>query len=201
MNHRSTIMNSFSKIKSFIPRLVKLKLKRAFYNIYDSPRYYISRKKPPKKAELSHVVFICKGNICRSAYAEYYLKAKCSASSTVIESCGLDVDQGNFSPPFAIKAAAEYDLFMERHRSKGLAECDLQHSDLIVLMEYQQLLRFNMLYPQLSGKTVLLREFSPWPDHLFCNIYDPFGQRFEEFQKCFRLMAKALNQLAYYTTR
>jgi len=66
---------------------------------------------------------------------------------------------------------------------------------LIVAMEYPQLQQLGIMYPEHMRKTVLLREFAPFPHNMDCNIYDPYGQGQEEFDRCFSLMEKALKGL------
>ena len=177
-------------------KLLKRTIRRFLYNVYHSTQYYFIRNRLIASANYGQVVFICRGNICRSAFAEYYLKSILQAPNVIIESCGLDVDQGNTSPEHAIQAAKDYNLSLVNHTSKGLSKCDLLNSDLIVLMDFKQLLRFKRLYPHLAERAALLKDFSPWPVRLFCNIYDPFGWDEKEFKSCFRKMKRPLDRLA-----
>lgn len=144
---------------------------------------------------LHHIVFVCKGNIYRSAFAEYYLKSISHGGILTVESCGLDVDQGIFSPPGAVQIGREFGVDLSMHHSKGLATCNLPKADLILPMEYQQFLRLTALFPEYQGKIRLLRDFAPWPIRLMCNIYDPYGLEEVEIRRCFLLIKKALSGL------
>ena len=112
-----------------------------------------------------------------------------------VESCGLDVDQGAFSPPHAVQVGREFGLELSGHRSKGVGECDLYNADLIVPMEYRHYLRLVEMFPEQRSKIRLLRDFAPWPVCLMFNTYDPYGLGHSEFRRCFRGMKRALDKL------
>lgn len=181
-------------LKHIFPRPLKRCLRRALQNGSDSARYWIYRKKFDS-GNKRHVIFVCKGNICRSAFAEYYLRRAVPDASHRIESCGLDVDQGIFPPPEAVCVAKEFDLDIELHRSRGLASCDVHHADLILPMEFRQYKRLIAMFPGEQKKIRLLRDFAPWPYRILCNIEDPYGSGEREFRRCFRRIQMALDGL------
>jgi protein-tyrosine phosphatase len=182
-----------SIIKRVLPNPFKRKARRFLQNMIDSPVYLLSRHRFIDQ-NIRHIVFVCKGNICRSAFAENYLKYFIKENIR-IESGGLDVDQGNFSPVDAIAVSRKFKVDLSRHHSKGLSFCDLQNADLILPMEFAQYLRLIAIYPEYKEKTRLLRDFAPWPERFFCNIFDPFGHGQDEFHLCFRQMQRALDGL------
>ncbi|MBE0501801.1 MAG: hypothetical protein IBX47_10195, partial [Desulfuromonadales bacterium] len=92
----------------------------------------------------------------------------------------------------AVLAGREFGVDLAAHCSKGFEVCDLKSAELIVPMEYGQYRRLVDLYPGYKNKIHLLRDFAPWPDRLFCNIYDPFGLGEAEFRRCFGGMRVAL---------
>jgi len=184
----------FSWFKRMVPRPLKRIMRQALQDIWDSARYQLSVNKFDV-GRINHVIFVCKGNICRSAFAEYYLRRQIPDGIFRIESCGLDVDQGLFSPPEAICVAKEFQLDLELHRSKGLASCDVHNADLILPMEYGQYLRLMAIFPRENNKIRLLRDFAPWPERFICNINDPYGAGEKEFRRCFRHLKSALDGL------
>ncbi|MEA5115729.1 MAG: hypothetical protein VB050_17060 [Geobacteraceae bacterium] len=181
-------------LKKYIPRPVKRAIRCFFRNAWESLLYKIARRHLDLRV-IKHVVFVCKGNICRSAFAEKYLERKMTEEAVRIESCGLDVDQGGYSPPEAVRVAGDFGVDLASHHAKGLSSCNLQEADLIVAMEYGQYLRLRGLYPEKEACICLLREFAPWPTRIFCNIDDPFGLGDKVFRGCFRQMLKALEVL------
>jgi protein-tyrosine phosphatase len=186
----------YAAIKQRIPGRMKRIVRRSLEGIRDSIAYRIGQKSGQFEG-VSHIIFVCKGNICRSSFAEYYMKSKISGDRLVIESCGLDVDQGNFSPSEAVLVGSEYGLDLQRHTARALNTCDMGKADLIVPMEYRQYLRLKLLFPESEGKIRLLRDFAPWPECWMCNIDDPFGQEEGEFRKCFHTIKSAVDRLTY----
>ena len=184
------------RLKALLPRSLKRSVTRLYRNIQESFAYQLA-KPAGAPHRITHVVFVCKGNICRSAFAEYYLRSILDEGheNIRIESCGLDVDQGFVSPPEAVQAAREFGLDLTGHRSKGAAACDLRNADLIVPMEYGHYRRLLALYPQYKDKIRLLRDFAPWPQRIFCNIHDPYGLGLKEFRRCFRMIHFSLDGL------
>lgn len=187
----------FKRLKGLLPPPIKRAVRHTLQDVYESIMYFISRENV-FYGDLHHVVFVCKGNICRSAFAEYYLGLLVPKGTLKIESCGLDVDQGGFSPSEAIRVGREFGVELGMHRSKGLTASDLQNADLIVPMEYGQYLRLLAMFPDYKRKIKLLRDFISWPARLKCNIYDPFGLGEGEYRRCFMGMQIALDGLKKY---
>jgi protein-tyrosine phosphatase len=182
------------RLKAIIPHPYKRLTKRLIQNIYESITYG-KIKKSPLTNNMRHIIFVCKGNICRSAFAEYYLVMLNADINIRVESFGLDVDQGIHSPLEAIKVGREFGVELNAHCSKGFTACDLQRADLIVPMEFGQYLQLTSMLPNSKKKVRLLRDFSPWPSRLMCNIYDPFGLGEDEFRRCFQKMKLSLDGL------
>ncbi|MFO7728311.1 MAG: hypothetical protein R6X11_08275 [Desulfonatronovibrio sp.] len=180
--------------RDMLPKRCKLKLKRSSQNLWSTGQYSALRRKHALPA-VRHILFVCKGNICRSPFAEHVLRTLFPGNNLRIESCGLKVDQQVPSPAKALQAARDFGIDLSQHHSRSIEDCDLRSADLIVAMEYAQLQQLARMYPEHMRKAVLLREFAPFPHNMVCNIYDPFGQGQEEFDRCFRLMEKALQGL------
>lgn len=181
-------------LKKYIPRHLKRAIRCFLKNAWESLLYRIVRRRLDLR-DIKHIVFVCKGNICRSAFAEQYLKKKITGEAVCIESCGLDVDQGGYSPPEAVRVAGDFGVDLASHHAKGLFSCNLQGADLIVAMEYGQYLRLRDLYPEKVACICLLREFASWPSGIFCNIEDPFGLGDKVFRNCYHQMLESLEAL------
>ncbi len=179
---------------------VKKTLKWSLMNVRDSVAYR-SRRNERAPEEVHHLIFVCKGNICRSVFAEHYLRSKTHDPRLRIESCGLDVDQNCASPKEAIVVGGEFGLDLAGHLSRSYRRCDFAKADLILAMEYHHYLRLSALFPESGGRIRLLREFAPWPERYLCNINDPYGLGPEEFRRCFRAMQRALEGLRSHMTR
>ena len=175
-------------------RAVKKKVHLLYRNIFESIAYRIVRKRSvvrtPKK-----IVFVCTGNICRSAFAEKLLKAGTEDSFPAIESCGLEVKVRS-PPPFeAVRAADKIGLDLKNHLSKGIECCDLESADLILAMEYWHYCKLVEFFPHKRRHIKLLREFAPFPENLLCNIDDPFGHNERAFEKCFEQIRRSVSAI------
>ncbi|MGI6388552.1 MAG: hypothetical protein ACOX2W_15780 [Desulfomonilia bacterium] len=63
------------KYQGFIPAEIKRNLKCIFKNIIESIKYFLNDNPAGDKLSGSkNILFVCKGNICRSVFAEYRLK-------------------------------------------------------------------------------------------------------------------------------
>ena len=183
-------------LKSLISSRYKREIKNVAKSIWQSVFYFFHRDGARiKKGEVRYVLFVCKGNICRSAFAEFYLK-ELGMKNLNIESCGLDVDQGVFSPLDAIRIASEFNIDLTSNRSKNIMDCSAKNADLIVSMEFNHYVRLINMFPNKKSNIVLLRDFAPWPESMMCNIYDPFGSSIQEFRRCFKIMQRSLDGLA-----
>lgn len=194
-------MDMIFKLKAFIPLKAKRTIKLLFANLYDSIRYYgrfprgLFKIRLPLIHEFSSIIFVCKGNVCRSVFAEHRLKCLLCSETVKIDSCGIDVDQGGFPPTETISVAAEFSCSLRARRSKGLSCCDIAGADLVCAMEYWQYKKLIRLYPEKKKSILLLRNFAPLPYRLFCNIADPYGLDPREFRKVFRIIDRALVQI------
>lgn len=188
----------FEGIKKCIPNIWKSRIKAFLRNCFESIHYYLidgqifnTKFKTPK-----HIIFVCKGNVCRSALAEKLMDLVAADMNLKIESCGLDVNQGINPPIESIAVAKEFACNLSGHISKGLDKCDLENADLILSMEYNQHTRLLSILPHKKKAIKLLRSYVPFPYSIFCNIDDPYGWGKDEFRKAFRLIDKSLKKIA-----
>ncbi|MBU1388710.1 MAG: hypothetical protein KKD32_12745 [Proteobacteria bacterium] len=170
-------------------------MKYCLRNILDCPRYLIKRSPLPGNT-FKNIVFVCQGNICRSAFAEFYLRDKTKNPSLQVTSCGLNVNRPMPSPDSAVKAGLIFGVDLKSHFSKSCASCDLSIADLILPMEYAQYLQMLEKFPEYKHKIFLLADFLPWPQRAMCNIYDPYGKDENAFIRCFKRIRTALDRLA-----
>jgi len=181
-------------IREFFPPTFKRRVKLFFNNIEASCGYSFSRTRHSREV-VRHVVFVCKGNLCRSVFAEHYLRLLLPDHKIKIESCGLEVDQSGFSPLEAVQVGKEFGVDLSTNRSKAVTACEMQKADLIITMEFRLYLKLKAMFPEMQEKITLIREFAPWPDRLVLNISDPYGLGIKECRHCFRKIQRALDSL------
>jgi protein-tyrosine phosphatase len=177
-----------SHVRAFLKRMIKAPLRDLWWALYGP-----SLNGLPQQHAIESVLFICKGNICRSPFAEYAARsiAAKGCSEVVIGSAGLQVSSKEPPPPEAIKAAEHFEIDMSGHLSSGLTTEHVKSYDAIFAMEGWQLKKLRFDYPKDKHKFFLLplldnavhgqfRSFHTY------NIKDPFGGSVVEFVRCYR---------------
>lgn len=140
-------------------------------------------------SEVERVVFVCKGNICRSPYAE----ARARAMGLPTASFGLGAGQQKPADPQALAAAAARDLDLSGHRSLHRRAFRLEPNDLLVGMEPWQARDLRQLEDVQQGQVTLLGLWSrPQRPH----IQDPYGLSRAYFNICFRIIDTGIATMA-----
>lgn len=176
-------------IKSILVNFGKLPLMNLFWQLYG-----LSLGNPVLLTNPRSVLFICKGNICRSPFAERLAMTLVSGSSgpkPVFGSAGLDVTSPQPSPAAAANAAAKFGISLEGHTAQQLTTEMMSGYDLICTVEAAHFKELLCQYPHFSNKIILLpllaaAEGDYRQRYYRYNIEDPYGKSAEEFQQCFQ---------------
>ena len=134
-------------------------------------------------SEVERLVFVCKGNICRSAYAE----AVAHKMEVAAVSCGVDTLIGSPADITAASVAKPRGYDLSAHKTQPVMYEILNSKDLIVAMEPWQA---DFLKENLSRKhqyTLL----GLWADPKLPYLHDPYGAVNEYFNKCFSTIDSA----------
>ncbi|HEX7871529.1 MAG TPA: phosphotyrosine protein phosphatase [Sphingobium sp.] len=117
---------------------------------------------------VTRLVFICHGNICRSAFADVAARR----AGLSVASFGLSTDSGKPAHGPAIEAASRLGHDMTAHRATNLPDYAPQNGDLLIAMETRQLRRIAA-DPRLSHlpRTLLGLYTRPVVPHL----HDPYS--------------------------
>jgi len=86
------------------------------------------------------LLFVCKGNVCRSPYAAGAFQKLCTARigrMLRIDSAGF-AGPGRASPPTAVAAAAARGLDLSAHRSRPLTAGRVNAASLVIVMDGEQ---------------------------------------------------------------
>ena len=152
---------------------------------YMCGRYRAYRKVDWRSAE--RLVFVCKGNICRSAYAEAL------ATSQGVESVagGLYTRIGLPANDKAIQVAKSRNIDLKTHRTTPIQELSLRKNDLFVVMEPLQAELLKEMYGKEYGCTLL----GLWGRPVSPHIQDPYGMSDAYFGHCFNHIEKSVHEL------
>jgi len=148
--------------------LYRLKYYSGFYTKYEN----IDWKK------VNRLVFVCKGNICRSAYAEK--KAQGLGINAI--SIGLQTKPGSPADKQAIENASYRNVILNDHRARVINTIDIQPSDLVVCMEPWHINEFEQTHSNKCQVTLL----GLWLVRQSVLIDDPYGKPDRYFQGIFR---------------
>ena len=177
---------------------IKNGLKDIYWDIYGDTIENPELLRRPKS-----ILFVCKGNVCRSPFAEW-LARKISEdkgrSRMVFSSAGLEVS-GQLPPPEeAIRAAEDFGVSHASHRSKKITPDAMKASDMVLAMDAGHLKVLRSAFPQFYYRIFLLPLFAPRNgrprgSYYHYNIPDPYGQPGEGFRECFRIIEECLSGL------
>jgi protein-tyrosine-phosphatase len=104
------------------------------------------------------VLFVCTGNICRSAAADRLLTAWTDGGSVEVRSAGTRATQSRPMHPYTEAALADHRVETRGFASRRLTEQDLDWSDLVLTMTAQHREEVVALSPRALRKTFTLLE-------------------------------------------
>lgn len=136
---------------------------------------------------VERMVFVCKGNICRSAYAEAV--ARTSGIESV--SCGIDTVDGAAADQQAMRTAALKGIDLGEHRTTPLQSLKLEPGDLLIAMEPWQTDYLEKKLGKAYERTLL----GLWGNTVRPHIQDPFGTSPVYFKNCFDYIEKAVHEI------
>jgi protein-tyrosine phosphatase len=139
--------------------------------------------------EVRRVVFVCLGNICRSAYAQQIaIGHGLPAAST-----GLSTTTGAPSPTPALEAAQRQGITLQNHRATDLSDFTILPGDLLLAMEVRHARALRQrLWARDDIQIALLGTWcSPPTPHL----HDPHTLSPDYFDTCFHRIRQAIDHL------
>lgn len=195
VNIRKDIYQSTRKL---IKIIIKGYLRDAFWLIYGKTLRNPLLPKGAKK-----ITFICKGNICRSPFAQYIAEKFCqqnTQSEYRFLSAGIDVKPSTPPPTTAVQAAATFGISMENHRSRPLDRKMMNQSDMVIAMETWQFHTLRKKYPEdkdLFFLLPILEKSAKYSGKGFFayNIADPYGKSEESFVDCYKRIKVCIRNL------
>lgn len=159
-------------------------------------------RNPPLPPRVESMLFVCKGNICRSPFAGY-LAARLAAERGLAlrsSSAGLVPSRDGRCPDDAIEAARRYGVDLTTHCPAQLDEDVIAAHDLVIVMDADQWSTVRERWPAYRDRVVLLALFDAGPagaagayDRL--TIADPFDRGPEAFRRCYDRLSAAIPDL------
>lgn len=143
---------------------------------------------------IQSILFLCKGNICRSPFAAEYVREKLQHrdSAMTVTSAGLDTNAGELANQMAQATSVRYGIDLSQHRTRVLSGEMVAQADLIVVMERHHCHMLFESFPEARPKTLLLGLFS---NESAIDIHDPYGRPQEAFSRCYSIIRDACDRL------
>jgi len=142
-----------------------------------------------ERGRYQRLVFVCKGNICRSVYAERYA----ATLGLRAISRGLITTPGCPPDSTACLVARARGVMLDGHKTASWNPSEVLHGDLVLVMEPWQLKRVVASLAD-SEKTAAL--LGAWETPPKTTIADPYGLSVDVFHACFSQLESNVNAIA-----
>lgn len=137
---------------------------------------------------VERLVFVCKGNICRSAYAE----AVALSLGLDAISCGINTRLNLPANDDAVQAAQVKGVDLSKHRTRPIQSLAIRETDLLLAMEPWHLEYISHEYGNKYRSTLL----GLWGHPASPYIHDPYGASSVYFNHCFNYIEKTIHEVA-----
>lgn len=139
--------------------------------------------------QVRRVVYVCLGNICRSAYGDKVARE----FGLEVASLGLSTSTGAASPTEAIDAARRRGIDLNGHRALDWGDFMVRPGDLFLVMEVRQAHELRRrLGPRGDVQVCLL---GMWCSPIMPHLHDPFSLSAAYFDTCFTRVRHATVRL------
>lgn len=113
-----------------------------------------------ESSEPFRVLFVCTGNICRSAIAEQVLRARYESDQVVFTSAGTGALVGAAMPEQAAEISRRLGGIPDAHSGRQLTKPIVADSDLVIALTREHRSEIVRTHPRANRYTFTLREFA-----------------------------------------
>jgi protein-tyrosine-phosphatase len=145
------------------------------------------------------LLFVCHGNILRSAVAEALyadrVRAGRAPAGSVAESAGTAAHQGDPADPRGVSVAQDLGLQLDKHRADRITAEMVDRADLILVMDFLNEADVVARFPAAAHKVRLLGSFLG-ENRRPSEIRDPYTGSADDVRASFHMIAKAVDSLS-----
>lgn len=136
-----------------------------------------------------NIMFVCTGNICRSAMAHWLLLKKLNElkkEDIKVYSCGVHAENGETSPSEAINVMKQYGVDLTYHRAINIRNSNIREMDLILCATSSHKNSVLSIYPEIEGRVYTLKEYVGYNKkyHKKIDLDDPWGYGEDVYRFC-----------------
>jgi len=141
----------------------------------------------PDASQVDRLVFVCLGNINRSAFAEKVAQTLGANTASI----GLSTTTG--APAFqkAVKTAPQFGFDLSHHRATDLRDYAFRPTDLLLVMEIRHVNR--LISSGIPAQSIAL--LGHWASPHRIHLHDPHTLSDAYFRTCFTLIRSAVDGL------
>lgn len=143
------------------------------------------------------IMFICTGNICRSAMAEGYLKKRAQEENIDVEVCssGIYAEDGAEASYLAKEVMSEYGVVLNSHRATNTKGSNINDMDVILCATSPHKQILLQMYPNLVQKIYTIKEYAYGEDEKNKDISDPWGYDITVYRHCASELVDAIEKI------
>lgn len=142
------------------------------------------------------IMFICTGNICRSAMAHKMLEkiAKDQNKNIEVYSCGLWAEPGDVPTYEAITVMDSYGIDLKNHRATNIRNSEIRNMDIILCATLNHKRNVILMYPELKDKVFTMKEYAGYKDNDL-DIQDPWGYGLDVYKSCAKEIKECIEKI------
>ena len=200
LNDPAAMASEFRHALSKFAGVVPVKLRKFLkLNIRAKVEYIklfvLAQLKRPVQSEhitqIKNILFICHGNIIRSAFAEQLARDK-GVNAT---SAGTNAKAMRANPTAVNIAGNEFCVVLDQHTPKKVTQMMIEQADLVFAMDYFNLANLKSSFSKIDEHIFLMDDFLAGRYSIDHEVKDPFGGSNDGFVASFGKISSSIEKL------